>query len=79
MQPIEALSNNDGDSAYEEDVASSTQSLTSSILHYRTMNGRTYHSDRSATAEYWCVASQEKRSHSLCFPRWLNWRREAYR
>ncbi|KAF5020304.1 hypothetical protein F66182_7680 [Fusarium sp. NRRL 66182] len=35
--------NDDGDSLFSESVASSTQSLTSSILHYRNENGRTYH------------------------------------
>ncbi|EEU36688.1 uncharacterized protein NECHADRAFT_72681 [Fusarium vanettenii 77-13-4] len=34
---------NDGDSSYETDTASSTQSLSASILDYRRENGRTYH------------------------------------
>lgn len=34
------------------DNYSSTASLTSSILKYRTIKGRTYHSDRGS-AEYW--------------------------
>ncbi|EFX06413.1 methyltransferase type 11 [Grosmannia clavigera kw1407] len=34
------------------DVQSSTASITSSILNYRTFKGRTYHSDRG-TAQYW--------------------------
>ncbi|KAL2177344.1 S-adenosyl-L-methionine-dependent methyltransferase [Thermothelomyces heterothallicus CBS 202.75] len=46
-QPI-----NDADSSYDSEIASSTNSLTSSILAYRTINGRTYHSDRTP-AEYW--------------------------
>ncbi|KAM6510558.1 hypothetical protein FSOLCH5_011003 [Fusarium solani] len=41
----------DADSAIE-DNASSTASLSSSILQYRTIHGRTYHSDRG-NAEYW--------------------------
>lgn len=35
-----------------EDFESSTASITSSILHYRTINGRTYHSERG-NAAYW--------------------------
>ncbi|KAI1764706.1 S-adenosyl-L-methionine-dependent methyltransferase [Hypoxylon sp. FL1150] len=35
----------DDDSAYGEDIASSTASLSSSILQYRTLHGRTFHSE----------------------------------
>lgn len=43
----------DGDSAFG-DVASSTDSITSSILEYRTIHGRTYHSDAvPGDAQYW--------------------------
>jgi hypothetical protein len=35
-----------------DDNESSTASLASSILKYRTINGRTYHSERG-DAEYW--------------------------
>ncbi|KAI1372349.1 S-adenosyl-L-methionine-dependent methyltransferase [Hypoxylon crocopeplum] len=42
----------DDDSAYGEDTASSTASLTASILEYRTVNGRTYHSERG-NAQSW--------------------------
>jgi len=41
----------DVDSAYEDD-ASSTASITSSILQYRTIHGRTYHSE-TGNAHYW--------------------------
>jgi hypothetical protein len=41
----------DGDSAVL-DNASSTASLTSSILQYRTINGRAYQSERG-NPEYW--------------------------
>jgi hypothetical protein len=34
------------------DAESSTASITSSILNYRTINGRTYHSERG-NAAYW--------------------------
>ena len=42
----------DADSALGYDLAESTASLTSSILRYRTVHGRTYHSDRG-NAQYW--------------------------
>ncbi|KAI1459850.1 S-adenosyl-L-methionine-dependent methyltransferase [Annulohypoxylon moriforme] len=42
----------DDDSAYGDDNASSTASLTASILEYRTVNGRTYHSERG-NAQSW--------------------------
>ncbi|KAJ4244349.1 hypothetical protein NW762_014476 [Fusarium torreyae] len=42
----------DADSAVGDDVASSTESISSSILHYRTIHGRTYHSERG-NAQYW--------------------------
>ncbi|KAK3400618.1 S-adenosyl-L-methionine-dependent methyltransferase [Sordaria brevicollis] len=43
----------DGDSTVGSDVESSTASISSSILHYRTINGRTYHSDSVTDGEYW--------------------------
>ncbi|KAI7788541.1 methyltransferase domain-containing protein [Diaporthe eres] len=43
----------DNDSAFG-DTASSTDSITSSILEYRTIHGRTYHSDHVGdNAQYW--------------------------
>ncbi|EFX05118.1 methyltransferase type 12 [Grosmannia clavigera kw1407] len=42
----------DADSANGDDVSSSTASISSSILHYRSINGRTYHSDRGNN-HYW--------------------------
>jgi hypothetical protein len=42
----------DADSTFGDDNASSTASMASSILHYRTIHGRTYHSERG-NAEYW--------------------------
>ncbi|CCC05697.1 unnamed protein product [Sordaria macrospora k-hell] len=42
----------DGDSTIGSDAASSTASISSSILHYRTLNGRTYHSDSVTDGEY---------------------------
>ncbi|KPM43972.1 hypothetical protein AK830_g2642 [Neonectria ditissima] len=40
---------NDGDSGLSYNVNSSTASITSSILEYRTIQGRTYHSDKYNT------------------------------
>ncbi|KAK1781461.1 S-adenosyl-L-methionine-dependent methyltransferase [Copromyces sp. CBS 386.78] len=44
---------NDWDSTMGSDVESSTASISSSILRYRTINGRTYHSDSVTDGEYW--------------------------
>lgn len=41
----------DGDSALGTEASSSSASISSSILDYRTMHGRTYHSERG-TAQY---------------------------
>ncbi|KAG9496468.1 hypothetical protein J7337_011244 [Fusarium musae] len=44
-----------------EDSESSTASITSSILHYRTINGRTYHSERGNAAYwYWALTMNGK-------------------
>ena len=43
----------DDDSTLGSDVESSTASVASSILNYRTINGRTYHSDSVTNGEYW--------------------------
>ncbi|KAK4239582.1 Phosphomethylethanolamine N-methyltransferase [Achaetomium macrosporum] len=37
----------------DSDTASSTASLSASILEYRTLHGRTYHSDKITDAQYW--------------------------
>ncbi|KAF4998713.1 hypothetical protein FGRMN_3039 [Fusarium graminum] len=42
----------DSDSTLETDNSSSTASITSSILEYRTIQGRTYHSEQG-NAQYW--------------------------
>lgn len=57
-QVIEAdddVGDSDADSALGPDAESSTASITSSILQYRTIHGRTYHSERG-NAFYWCVS-----------------------
>ncbi|KAK3348395.1 S-adenosyl-L-methionine-dependent methyltransferase [Neurospora tetraspora] len=43
----------DNDSTLGSDAESSTASITSSILHYRDVLGRTYHSDSVTDTEYW--------------------------
>lgn len=43
----------DGDSTLGSDAESSTASISSSIYAYRTINGRTYHSDSITNGEYW--------------------------
>ncbi|CAI4216027.1 unnamed protein product [Parascedosporium putredinis] len=53
----------DSDSAYGDDDASSTASLSSSIFKYRTINGRTYQSGHG-DGEYW-AANDEKANEAL--------------
>lgn len=43
LATLEAEDDADANSAVGDDVASSTASVASSILKYRTENGRTYH------------------------------------
>ncbi|KAH7629602.1 S-adenosyl-L-methionine-dependent methyltransferase [Sordaria sp. MPI-SDFR-AT-0083] len=43
----------DNDSTLVSDAESSTASITSTILDYRTISGRTYHSDAVTDSEYW--------------------------
>ncbi|KAA8629113.1 hypothetical protein SMACR_09155 [Sordaria macrospora] len=43
----------DNDSTLGSDTESSTASISSSILHYRSVLGRTYHSDSVTDTEYW--------------------------
>lgn len=50
-QPVPVL--DDGDSAIDSSILSSTASLSASILEYRTVHGRTYHSDKLTENEYW--------------------------
>ncbi|KAF3055821.1 hypothetical protein GL218_07005 [Daldinia childiae] len=59
-EPIEAAPHEEGDNyddadsaLGEGDTASSTASLTESVLEYRTLNGRTYNSGRHGTDKYW--------------------------
>ncbi|KAF5967291.1 methyltransferase [Fusarium coicis] len=53
----------DDDPGLGEDSESSTASITSSILHYRTINGRTYHSERG-NAAYW-GSNDERQSEAM--------------
>ncbi|KAK4171669.1 Phosphomethylethanolamine N-methyltransferase [Triangularia setosa] len=52
-QPIHPDDDADSSLGDDGDVASSTASLTSSIMAYRTVHGRTFHSDRITDAQYW--------------------------
>ncbi|KAG4253738.1 hypothetical protein FPRO03_07698 [Fusarium proliferatum] len=56
-------SDSDLDSALGSNAADSTYSLSSSIFEYRTLHGRTYHSDRG-TAQYW-ASNDDQASQSL--------------
>ncbi|KAL5613289.1 hypothetical protein FOVSG1_002352 [Fusarium oxysporum f. sp. vasinfectum] len=53
----------DTDSALGDDTAESTASITSSILQYRNINGRTYHRD-IGNAQYWGT-NDEKQNESM--------------
>ncbi|KAM5377879.1 hypothetical protein ACJZ2D_004783 [Fusarium nematophilum] len=53
----------DLDSALGSNAADSTMSLSSSVFDYRTLHGRTYHSDRG-NAHYW-ASNDEQASDSL--------------
>ncbi|KAK1762737.1 S-adenosyl-L-methionine-dependent methyltransferase [Phialemonium atrogriseum] len=59
--PLEEI--DEDDSALGSDTASSTASLTSSILHYRTLHGRRYHSERG-NAQYW-ASNDEQQNEAL--------------
>ena len=48
----EAPQEDDGDSAVGDDFLSSTASISSSIRRYRTILGRTYHSEQG-NVHYW--------------------------
>ncbi|KAI0390834.1 S-adenosyl-L-methionine-dependent methyltransferase [Xylariaceae sp. FL0594] len=52
VNPPEEFEDDDTDSAYGDDAASSTASLSASILEYRTVHGRTFHSERG-NAQSW--------------------------
>lgn len=67
MSQFQGPRDDDQDSAVGDDAASSTASIASSILQYRTINGRTYHSDRavsSDSAHYW-GANDDKQNQNL--------------
>ncbi|KAM0377407.1 hypothetical protein ACHAPZ_001088 [Fusarium culmorum] len=60
LQPIEARDDNDADSSIGDDVASSTTSVSSSILEYRKFQGRTYHSEKY-NSEYFAPNDERQR------------------
>ncbi|KAK7417101.1 hypothetical protein QQZ08_011760 [Neonectria magnoliae] len=63
----------DGDSALGSEASSSLASISSSILEYRTMHGRTYHSDRG-TAQYW--APNDERQNEVMDLHSGHWNRD---
>ncbi|CAM1510702.1 Fc.00g010370.m01.CDS01 [Cosmosporella sp. VM-42] len=61
--PQEEIDDHDEtDSAVGDDASSSLASLTSSILEYRTIKGRTYHSDRHSTQYFTPNDDQQQES-----------------
>ncbi|KAJ9144145.1 Methyltransferase domain-containing protein [Pleurostoma richardsiae] len=62
-ETAEALNNDEG-SALGEEKSESTTSLTSTILKYTTIHGRTYHSERGG-ASYWFGSNDEGHNESL--------------
>ncbi|KAK2471139.1 hypothetical protein H9L39_17370 [Fusarium oxysporum f. sp. albedinis] len=69
--PLEAADQNDvrrqspdgSDSTFDGDTASSTASVSSSILEYRTIQGRTYHSEKHDTQYF--TPNDDRQSESL--------------
>ncbi|KAM0428629.1 hypothetical protein ACHAPT_006992 [Fusarium lateritium] len=55
----------DADSALGSDAASSTASVTASILEYRTIQGRTFHSDRHASEYFTPNDDQQLESQDI--------------
>ncbi|KAF5551868.1 mRNA 3 end-processing YTH1 [Fusarium mexicanum] len=68
-QPLEENEEDDDDSALGQDFASSTASLTSSILEYRKFQGRTFNSDKYET-EYF-APNDERQKDSIDISRYL--------
>lgn len=60
LDPEDEEDQSDGSSTVGDDFASSTASITTSILEYRTIQGRTYHSDRHPT-EYFTPNDEKQR------------------
>ncbi|OTA97732.1 hypothetical protein M434DRAFT_391659 [Hypoxylon sp. CO27-5] len=56
------LDGDDNDSALGDDAASSTNSITASILEYRTIKGRTYHSEKHESKYF--APNDEQQMHS---------------
>ncbi|KAI1634773.1 S-adenosyl-L-methionine-dependent methyltransferase [Biscogniauxia mediterranea] len=57
--------NDDGDSALGSDAASSTNSISASIMEYRTIQGRTYHSERHNSSYFTPNDDQQLQSQDL--------------
>ncbi|KAK3313025.1 S-adenosyl-L-methionine-dependent methyltransferase [Apodospora peruviana] len=61
----QTIDDDDNDSSLGDvDNVSSTASLSSSILEYRTINGRTFHSDRVTDGQYW-TPNDERQNESM--------------
>lgn len=64
QQPENVTHDDDADSALGDDAASSTASITSTILHYREIHGRTFHNNDKTDGDYW-GANDNKNSEAL--------------
>ncbi|KAJ4390196.1 hypothetical protein N0V85_007465 [Neurospora sp. IMI 360204] len=58
------LPEEDADNDWDSDIESSTASIKSSIVQYRIINGRTYHSDSVTDTSYW-GPNDEKQNEML--------------
>ncbi|KAI1488595.1 S-adenosyl-L-methionine-dependent methyltransferase [Biscogniauxia mediterranea] len=62
---LAAGDNDDGDSAIGSDTSSSTNSISASILEYRTIQGRTFHSERHNSSYFTPNDDQQLQSQDL--------------
>ncbi|KAK3385900.1 S-adenosyl-L-methionine-dependent methyltransferase [Podospora didyma] len=64
QQELPPRDDDDNDSSLGSDILSSTASLSASILEYRMIHGRTFHSDKTTDAQYW-VPNDDKQNESM--------------
>ncbi|KAI0376319.1 S-adenosyl-L-methionine-dependent methyltransferase [Hypomontagnella monticulosa] len=64
-EPDDFDDNSDADSALGNDVASSTNSMTASILEYRTIKGRTFHSEKHESKYFTPNDEQQLQSQEI--------------
>ncbi|KAI1401743.1 S-adenosyl-L-methionine-dependent methyltransferase [Hypoxylon fuscum] len=64
-EPGDDFDDNDVDSALGTDAASSTNSITESILEYRTIKGRTYHSEKHESKYFTPNDEQQMQSQDI--------------